>query len=111
MRTVTIKHCFFPCQVIASAKMAREENSFSISLIHSVAAVEQSTIDEKIQEGEVELNIGGTKFHASVPTLRRLPSTFFSAFFSGRYAQDIRNDGSIFIDRDGEHFSTCVTAS
>jgi hypothetical protein len=36
--------------------------------------------------------------------LRRVPHTFFDAYFSGRYAQDVCDDGSIFVDRDGEHF-------
>jgi hypothetical protein len=39
-----------------------------------------------------------------VQTLRRLPHTFFDAYFSRRYAIDRCEDGSIFIDRDGEHF-------
>jgi hypothetical protein len=56
------------------------------------------------QEGLVELNIGGYRFQTSVETLRRVPHTFFDAYFSGRYAQDVCNDGSIFVDRDGEHF-------
>jgi hypothetical protein len=56
------------------------------------------------QEGHVELNIGGYRFETSVQTLRRIPQTFFDAYFSGRYAQDVCNDGSIFVDRDGEHF-------
>ena len=33
-----------------------------------------------------------------------MPHTFFDAYFSGRYAQDACVNGSIFIDRDGEHF-------
>jgi N-acetylneuraminic acid mutarotase len=56
------------------------------------------------QEGRVELNIGGYRFETSVQTLRRVPHTFFDAYFSGRYAQDVCKDGSIFVDRDGEHF-------
>jgi hypothetical protein len=56
------------------------------------------------QEGHVELNIGGYRFQTSVQTLRRIPHTFFDAYFSGRYAQDVCDDGSIFVDRDGEHF-------
>jgi hypothetical protein len=56
------------------------------------------------QEGRVELNIGGYRFETSVQTLRRLAHTFFDAYFSGRYAQDVCTDGSIFVDRDGEHF-------
>jgi hypothetical protein len=39
-----------------------------------------------------------------VQTLRCAPHTFFDAYFSGRYAQDVCLDGSIFVDRDGEHF-------
>jgi hypothetical protein len=38
-----------------------------------------------------------------VQTLRRVPHTFFDAYFSGRYAQDVCRDGSIFVDGDGEH--------
>jgi hypothetical protein len=59
---------------------------------------------KEAQEGRAELNIGGYRFETSVQTLRRLPHTFFDAYFSGRYAQDVCNDGSIFVDRDGEHF-------
>jgi hypothetical protein len=56
------------------------------------------------QEGRVKLNIGGYRFETSVQALRRVPHTFFDAYFSGRYAQDVCDDGSIFVDRDGEHF-------
>jgi hypothetical protein len=59
---------------------------------------------KEAQEGRIELNIGGYRFETSVQTLRRVPHTFFDAYFSGRYAQDVCNDGSIFVDRDGEHF-------
>jgi N-acetylneuraminic acid mutarotase len=59
---------------------------------------------KEAQEGHVELNIGGYRFQTSVQTLRRVPHTFFDAYFSGRYSQDVCNDGSIFVDRDGEHF-------
>jgi hypothetical protein len=59
---------------------------------------------QEAQEGRVELNIGGHRFETSVQALRRVPHTFFDAYVSGRYAQDVCNDGSIFVDRDGEHF-------
>jgi hypothetical protein len=66
---------------------------------------------KEAQEGHVELNIGGYHFHTSVQTLRRVPHTSFDAYFSGRYAQDVCADGSIIVDRDGEHFGrTCETA-
>jgi hypothetical protein len=59
---------------------------------------------KEAQEGRVELNIGGYHFDTSVRALRRVPHTFFDAYFSGRYAQDVCDDSSIFVDRDGEHF-------
>jgi hypothetical protein len=55
-------------------------------------------------EGRVELNIGGFRFETSVQTLCRVPHIFFDAYFSGRYAQDVCADGSIFVDRNGAHF-------
>jgi hypothetical protein len=66
--------------------------------------VEAMRTHQEKQEGHVELNIGGYRFQTSVQTLRRVPQTFFDAYFSGRYAQDVCDDGSIFVDRDGEHF-------
>jgi hypothetical protein len=59
---------------------------------------------KEAQEGRVELTIGGYSYQTSVQTLRRVPHIFFDAYFSGRYAQDVCDDGSIFVDRDGEHF-------
>jgi hypothetical protein len=59
---------------------------------------------KEAQEGHVVLDIGGYRYTTSVQTLRRLPHTFFDAYFGGRYAMDRTEDGSIFIDRDGEHF-------
>jgi hypothetical protein len=49
---------------------------------------------KEAQEGCIGLNIGGYRFG----------HTFFDAYFSGRYAQDVCDDGSIFVDRDGEQF-------
>jgi hypothetical protein len=59
---------------------------------------------KEAQEGRVVLDIGGYRYTTSVQALRRVPHTFFDAYFSGRYAQDVCDDGSIFVDRDGEHF-------
>jgi hypothetical protein len=66
--------------------------------------IEAMQTHQEQHQGRVELNIGGHRFQTSVQTLRRLPHTFFDAYFSGRYAQDVCLDGSIFVDRDGEHF-------
>jgi hypothetical protein len=59
---------------------------------------------QKAQQGRVVLDIGGYRYTTSVLMLRRLPGTFFDAYFSGRYTMNRSEDDSIFIDRDGKHF-------
>jgi hypothetical protein len=59
--------------------------------------IEAMKMHKEAQEGRVELDIGGRRFETSVQTLRRVPNTFFDAYFSGRYAQDVCADGSIFV--------------
>jgi hypothetical protein len=83
------------------AKVLAEVALERADLHREIEAMQTHTVQ---QEGRVELNIGGYRFQTSVQTLRRVPHTFFDAYFSGRYAQDVCNDGSIFVDRDGEHF-------
>jgi hypothetical protein len=83
------------------AKGLAEVDARRGELYREVAAMHKH---KEAQEGRVELNIGGYRFQTSVQTLRRVPHTFFDAYFSGRYAQDVCDDGSIFVDRDGEHF-------
>jgi hypothetical protein len=83
------------------AKAIAEVDARRADLGREVAAMHKH---KEAQEGRVELNIGGYRFETSVQTLRRVPHTFFDAYFSGRYAQDVCNDGSVFVDRDGEHF-------
>jgi hypothetical protein len=80
---------------LAEVDARRRELSSEVEAMHT---------HKEAQEGRVELNIGGYHFHTSVQALRRVPHTFFDAYFSGRYAQDVCDDGSIFVDRDGEHF-------
>jgi hypothetical protein len=69
--------------------------------LHREVAVMQ--MHQAAHEGRVEINIGSFRFETSVQTLRRILHTFFDAYFRGRYAQDVCSDGSIFVDRDGEH--------
>jgi hypothetical protein len=78
-----------------------EVNARRAELSREVEAMHMHT---EAQEGRVELNIGGHRFETSVQTLRRVPHTFFDAYFSGRYVQDVCADGSIFVDWDGAHF-------
>jgi hypothetical protein len=80
---------------LAMADVRRRELSREVEAMHK---------HKEAQEGRVDLNIGGHQFQTSVQTLHRVPHTFFDAYFSGRYAQDVCDDGSIFVDRDGEHF-------
>jgi hypothetical protein len=83
------------------AKGLAEVDTRRAELGREIAAMHRK---KEAQEGHVVLNIGGYRYETSVQTLRRVPHTFFDAYFSGRYAQDVCNDGSIFVDRDGEHF-------
>jgi hypothetical protein len=83
------------------AKGLAEVDARRTELSREIAAMQ---MHQEAQEGRVELNIGGHRFETSVQALRRVPHTYFDAYFSGRYAQDVCNDGSIFVDRDGEHF-------
>jgi hypothetical protein len=78
-------------------EVAKEKND----LHREIAAMHKY---KEAQEGRVVLDIGGYRYTTSVQTLRRLPHTFFDAYFSGRYAQEVCADGSIFVDRNGEHF-------
>jgi N-acetylneuraminic acid mutarotase len=83
------------------AKGLAEVDARQTELGREIAAMHKH---KEAQEGHIVLNIGGYHYETSMQTLRRVPHTFFDAYFSGRYAQDVCNDGSIFVDRDGEHF-------
>jgi N-acetylneuraminic acid mutarotase len=79
------------------AEVAKEK----ADLHREIAAMQKQ---QEAQRGRVVLDIGGYRYTTSVQTLRRLPGTFFDAYFSGRYTVEQSEDGSIFIDRDGKHF-------
>jgi N-acetylneuraminic acid mutarotase len=83
------------------AKVLAEVAKEKTDLRREIAAMQKQ---QEAQEGRVVLDIGGYRYTTSVQTLRRLPGTFFDAYFSGRYTMDRSEDGSIFIDRDGKHF-------
>jgi hypothetical protein len=79
------------------AEVATQKKDFEHEIVGMQMHAEQ-------QEGCVVLNIGGYRFETLVQALRRVLHTFFDASFSSRYMQDVCDDGSIFVDRDGEHF-------
>jgi N-acetylneuraminic acid mutarotase len=59
---------------------------------------------QEASDTRVKLNVGGRRFQTSVSTLRSKPGNFFDALFSGRYDIAQLEDGSVFIDRDGDLF-------
>jgi hypothetical protein len=62
---------------LATVDARREELHREVATMHR---------HKEAQEGRVELNIGGYHFHTSVQNLWRVPTTFFDAYSSGRYA-------------------------
>ena len=60
------------------------------------------------QTSRITLNVGGRSFVTSRATLRRWPGSFLEVMFSGRHALHPREDGSFFIDRDGDDFATIL---
>jgi hypothetical protein len=80
---------------LAAVDARRTEHHAEVAAMHK---------HKEAQEGRVELNIGGYHFQTSMQALRRVPHTFFDAYYSGQFAQDVCDNGSIFVDRDGEHF-------
>jgi hypothetical protein len=60
---------------------------------------------QKMQSSIIELNVGGSKFTTSLPTLTAIPNTMLWSMFCGRRKMKPRKeDGAFFIDRDGTHF-------
>ena len=52
--------------------------------------------------GIVRLNVGGCRFDAARSTLAR--SGFFRACIGGEFAENLDDDGRLFVDRDGHLF-------
>ena len=59
----------------------------------------------KTFEKIVTLNVGGSWYSTTLSTLTKYPDSLLGAMFSGRHALVQQEDGSYFIDRDGEVFS------
>lgn len=52
----------------------------------------------------IRLNVGGTRFEATVATLTRVKPTYFSTMFSSNSGVEPNRDGEYVIDRDPDHF-------
>ena len=50
----------------------------------------------------IKLNVGGVRYATSVATLTAAEHSYFQALFSGRWQQNLTEDGEVFLDRDGE---------
>ena len=62
--------------------------------------VKQTRVFEKV----VTLDVGGTKYRTTLSTLTKYTDSMLGAMFSGRHDLPQQEDGSYFIDRDGEVF-------
>ena len=62
--------------------------------------VKQTKVFEKV----VTLDVGGTKYRTTLSTLTKYPDSMLGVMFSGRHDLPQQEDGSYFIDRDGELF-------
>ena len=58
----------------------------------------------KTFEKIVNLNVGGSRYTTTLSTLTKYPDSMLGAMFSGRHALVQQDDGSYFIDVDGEPF-------
>jgi hypothetical protein len=65
--------------------------------------------DTQMFEKIVTLNVGGTKYTTSLSTLTKYPDSMLGVMFSGRHALPQQEDGSFFIDRDGDTFSNILS--
>ena len=55
-------------------------------------------------EKTIKLNVGGVLYKTSLTTLVKDPNSMLAVMFSGRFELQVDEDGSYFIDRDGELF-------
>merc|ERR1712150_13778 len=53
----------------------------------------------------IDLNVGGSRFSTTRQTLTSCGGSILEGMFSGRHTIVTQEDGSYFIDRDGQHFS------
>ena len=74
----------------------REEQEVYDSMSKKMESMQLST--------KVNLNVGGQHFTTTVQTLTKDPDSMLGAMFSGRFPMKPSDDGTFFIDRDGNYF-------
>ena len=65
---------------------------------------QKMTSFEKSTKKTVKLNVGGVHFKTSLLTLTKERDSMLASMFSGRFEENLDEDGSFFIDRDGDLF-------
>ena len=93
----------------------KERDSAMLKVEKKAKIVEEEKRDWEIEKNRVKatktfekivtLNVGGSKYTTTLSTLTKYPDSMLGAMFSGRHALVQQEDGSYFIDRDGETFS------
>ena len=64
-----------------------------------------TTISTRLGKNQViKLNIGGSIFTTSLPTLTSVKDTFFTGYFNDHFNPTPEEDGAFFIDRPSKHF-------
>ena len=95
--------------------LRKERDSAMLTVEKKAKIVEEEKRDWEIEKTRVKatktfekivtLNVGGSRYTTTLSTLTKYPDSMLGAMFSGRHALVQQEDGSYFIDRDGEAFS------
>ena len=95
--------------------LRKERDSAMLAVEKKAKIVEEEKRDWEIEKTRVKatktfekivtLNVGGSRYTTTLSTLTKYPDSMLGAMFSGRHALVQQEDGSYFIDRDGEAFS------
>ena len=95
--------------------LRKERDSAMLKVKKKAKVLEEEKRDWEIEKTRVKatktfekivtLNVGGSRYTTTLSTLTKYPDSMLGAMFSGRHALVQQEDGSYFIDRDGEAFS------
>ena len=102
-------------KVMQEEFLRKERDSAMLKVENKAKVVEEEKRDWEIEKTRVKdtktferivtLNVGGSRYTTTLSTLTKYPDSMLGAMFSGRHALVQQEDGSYFIDRDGETFS------
>jgi hypothetical protein len=84
--------------------LAAERRALDAALA-SMALPPGCASDAPRSDDVIALSVGGRRFVTTRATLTRVPDTFFTALFSGRFAAHTDDGGALFIDRAADGFA------